>query len=92
MRNEFSKSELNAARHTELYDYLLENHVDAFKRSGKTLILRNGKSIKVRKGYSGFINYKSGERGHSVDFLMRYLDYSFEEAVTVLLHIKGGGA
>jgi len=92
MRMEFTKEEINAARHQELYDYLLEAHFEAIIKSGRTLMLKRRKSVKVRKGYSGFIDYKTGERGHSIDYLMRYLDYSFDEAVTVLLHIKGGEA
>ena len=92
MEHKFTQKELNAARKKELYDYLLKEHPDTVKKSGNTLILLSRKSVKVRKGYSGFIDYQTGERGHSIEYLMRYLDYSFEKAVETLLNIKGGGA
>lgn len=59
-------------------------------RVGKTLKLKRKQSVKVREGYFGFIDYQTGERGHSIDFLMRYLNYSFEEAVIALLNFERG--
>ena len=92
MGKKFTSKQIGEARRKELYDFLISNHSEAIKRKGSTLLLKGQKSVKVRKGYSGYIDYLTSERGNSIDFLMRYLDYTFEEAVDALLHIQGGGA
>lgn len=92
MKKKFTSVELSSARKTELYEYLLLNHSEAIKKVGNTLLLKSCPSVKVKKGYYGFTDYRTGEKGHSIDYLMRYLNYSFEEAVVALLKSKGGEA
>lgn len=87
MSRNFTSKQIANARRKELYHFLLCNHASSIKRCGSTVVLKDQKYIKVRKGYSGFIDYMSGERGNSIDFLMRYMDYTFEEAVIALLNI-----
>lgn len=92
MEKRFTSVELASARKTELYDYLLKHHSDKVKRVGNTLLLKSSPSVKVKKGYYGYTDYQTRERNHSVEYLMRYFDYSFEEAVIALLNHKGGEA
>ncbi len=70
-----------------MYEYLLMNHSGEVIKVGNTLKLMQKKSVKIRKGYAGYIDYDSGERGNSIDLLMKYFGYSFREAVDVLLDI-----
>ena len=87
MSRNFTSKELNRARRTELYCFLLSKHPEVIKRKGSTLILKEAHYVKVRKGYYGYIDYQSSERGNSIDFLTKYLGYRFDEAVEALLHI-----
>lgn len=70
-----------------MYEYLLTKHTEEVIRVGSTLKLKQKKSVKIRKGYAGYIDYENGERGNSIDLLMQYFGYSFREAVDVLLDI-----
>lgn len=92
MGRKFTSKQLSKARRTELYAYVLSHHEEAVKRVGSTLVVKEQHYVKIRKGYSGYIDYLSGERGNSIDFLIKYLGYSFEDAVDALLCIKGGEA
>ena len=58
---------------TELYDFVLHTHAGVVKRKGSTLVLKKEHYVKVRKGYYGYIDYRSGERGNSIDFLEHLL-------------------
>lgn len=92
MKREFTSVELSSARRTELYDFLLTHHSDKVKKVGNTLLLKSNPSVKVKKGYYGYTDYQTRERSHSIEYLMRYFNYSFEEAVIALLNYKGGEA
>lgn len=70
-----------------MYEYLLTKHSEEVIRVGATLKLNQKKSVKIRKGYAGYIDYQIGERGNSIDLLMKYFSYSFREAVDALLSI-----
>ena len=87
MSKNYTLKELQRARRTELYDFVLNKHAEVVKRKGSTLVLKEEHYVKVRKGYYGYIDYQSGERGNSIDFLTKYLGYKFDEAVDALLKI-----
>lgn len=70
-----------------MYEFLLTRHNEEVVKVGNTLKLKQKKSVKIRKGYAGYIDYDSGERGNSIDLLMKYFSYSFREAVDALLSI-----
>lgn len=70
-----------------MYEYLLTKHSEEVIRVGATLKLVQKKSVKIRKGYAGYIDYESGERGNSIDLLMKYFGYTFRDAVDTLLDI-----
>lgn len=86
MSKKFTSEQENIARRSELYDYLKTHHSDEIKCSGKTIVLLAQKSVKVKQGRYGYVDYKTGENGNSVDYLMKYFGYSFEGAVKTLLN------
>ena len=71
MSKNYTLKELQKARRTELYDFVLHTHAGVVKRKGSTLVLKEEHYVKVRKGYYGYIDYLSGERGNSIDFLTK---------------------
>ena len=86
MTKKFTPEQEHVARRSELYDYLLTYHSNAIKRTGNTIYLLRQKSVKVKKGRYGYVDYKTGENGNSIDYLMKYFGYRFDDAVDALLH------
>lgn len=80
-------SRIERARRKDVYEYLLMNHSEEVIKAGNTLKLKQKKSVKIRKGYAGYIDYATGERGNSIDLMMKYFGYSFRDAVDMLLDI-----
>ena len=80
-----SKEYITAARRENLYDFLLSRHPDRVKREGNSLRLIGNHSISVKRGYAGYRDFANDETGNSVDFLVRYLGYSLQDAVCALL-------
>lgn len=79
-----SKARQAAARSADLYDFLIRNHPDAVKVEGNSLVLRADHHISLKRGYCGYMDWKTGKTGSSVDYLMSYLGYSFQDAVIAL--------
>jgi len=80
-----TKEEIRAARTVDLYDYLLCFHPDEFKREGQWLRMKSCPGICMKRGCGGYKNYATLESGNSIDFLLRYMKYSFVEAVSSLI-------
>ena len=84
-----SEDRIEAARHADLYDYLLFNHSEDFHAYNKSLRLKCDDNVSIPRGYSGFCRFGSDSKdyiykGNSIDFLMQYYDYDFQEAVFAL--------
>ena len=73
-----------AARRADLYGFLLSRHPEAVQREGDSLRLLDDHSVSVRQGYCGYTDFSSGETGNSVDFLVNFMDYGFQDAVAAL--------
>lgn len=73
-----------AARRAPLYDYLKTRRPGDVILEGSSLRLARNRSVVVSDACPGYIDYATGETGNPVDFLVRYLDYSFQDAVTEL--------
>ena len=84
-----SREEIRKARVADLYSYLLKRHEEQFKREGQCLSMRTRKSLYIKRGIPGYNDFASGEHGNSVDYLVRYLHYSFIEAVIALNSPEG---
>ena len=73
-----------AARRADLYGFLLSRHPEAVQREGDSLRLLDDHSVSVRQGYCGYTDFSSGETGNSVDFLVNFMEYGFQDAVAAL--------
>lgn len=78
-----------AARRAPLYDYLLSRHPPDVRREGDSLRLRCNHSISIKRGYSGYTDFATGETGNAVDCLTRHLGYDFQCAVAALCKYMG---
>lgn len=81
---QFSKAQLQRARTADLYDFLLRYHANQFKIEGKSLRPTDNHSISIKRGYSGYYDFSNGEKGNSIDFLIRHMGYTLDEAVYAL--------
>lgn len=77
--------QIKAARIVNLYAFLLSHHPDAVKQEGNSLRLRSNNSVSVKRDYSGFSDWSTGETGNAVTFLVKYLGYELPDAVLALL-------
>lgn len=81
----YVKTEIEKARHTNLYEYLRNKHFDEFTLEGGSLRLKKNHSISIAPNYVGFYDFGTRESGDAIKFLMDYLGYTFQEAVKNLL-------
>ena len=80
----FMKSQMQRARRADLYDFLIRNHAGQFKREGQSIRLLGNNSLSIKRGYSGYLDFATGDKGNSVDFLTRYMGYRLDQAVFAL--------
>ena len=76
-----TKEQIRQARKANLADYLLREYPADVKIVGASLYLKNNPSLYVKKAVPGYHDFSTGEHGNSIDFLTRYLNYSFTDAV-----------
>lgn len=79
-----SKEQIQAARRTDLYAFLVKYHDSAFRHEGDSIRPKNNHSISIRRGYNGYSDFATGETGNSVDFLVNYMGYGLVDAVREL--------
>lgn len=84
MGNNVSKEQITSARHTDLYAFLVKYHNSDFKTEGDSIRPKSNHSISIRKGYSGFKDFATGETGNSIEFLTNHMGYTFVAAVQAL--------
>lgn len=83
MRN-VTNGQINAAKHTDLYDYLIKHHDNNFTHEGNSLRAKSNHSISIKKEYCGYKDFATGETGNSIDFLVKHMGYDFVGAVQAL--------
>ena len=76
--------EIRKARRADLSAFLLSRHRNDVVVTGQCVYLKAARYVYTKKGYSGFVDYHTNESGNSIDLLVKYLGYSFRDAVTVL--------
>lgn len=81
----FNREQLKLARMADLYEYLCSNHPDKIIIQGDSIRLKSNHSISIKRGYSGYTDFSTGEKGNSIDFLIRHLGYSITDAVFSLV-------
>ena len=80
-----TREQIRRARRADLYGYLLAHHSSSVRKEGVYLRLKGHDSIVIRIGSSGYTRYSNaGETGNPIDFLVRYMGYSFTDAVSAL--------
>lgn len=79
-----TKEQIRQARKTNLADFLLREYPADVKIVGTSLCLRKNPSLYVKRSIPGYYDFATGEHGNSIDFLTRYLHYSFTDAVKTL--------
>lgn len=90
MKSFFTKEQEKEARKADLYSYLMKYHTSDFKKEGNSIRLFSNHSVSIRKGYSGYYDFSTGEKGNSIDFLVGYMGYTIPEAVLALCGDKAG--
>ncbi len=84
MASNVSKEQTIAARHADLYDFLVRYYDSNFKHEGDSIRPKDNHSISIKKGYNGYRDFSTGETGNSIDFLTNHMGYTFVDAVQTL--------
>ena len=79
-----TRSQIRAARASDLCGYLEYCHPALFRRAGHSLYMKEKDSVYIKDGIPGYMDFATGRHGNSVDFLMEYLHYGFVDAVLAL--------
>ncbi len=88
MSNNVSKEQIQIARHANLYAFLVKYHNSDFTNEGDSIRLKSNHSISIKKGYTGYKDFATGETGNPIDFLKNYMGYAFVEAVQALSNVS----
>lgn len=83
---QFSEEQLEIANHVDLVDFLLKQG-EALERSGKEMRWLRNSSVTV-KG-NRWYQHKYQEGGYPIQFLRKFYQYSFPDAVQLLLNESG---
>lgn len=69
----------------DLYDFLLCHHAADVKEEYDSILLKADKHISVKRGFHGYMNFKTGETGNNVKYLQNFLGYDYRSAVFALI-------
>lgn len=86
----YTKEQLDEARTTDAYDFLLSRHGGEVKKEGAWLRVPGHGGVLVHRGYYGFYDASHDRHGNSVDLLMDYFGYDLKGAVEALIGVSGG--
>lgn len=84
MEDFVSHDQIRIAREADLYGYLFDEHNNEIAVEGDSIRLDDDHSVSIKKGYSGFNDFSTGDTGNAVDCLMKYFGYNFQGAVLSL--------
>lgn len=83
------RNQIQAARVADLHDYLLQYHGETVKKAGHNRLQNvDHDSLIITKG-KGYCHNSINETGNGVDYLTKYLGYSFQRAVAALAAFSG---
>lgn len=83
------RNQIQAARIADLHDYLLQYHAETVKKAGHNRLQNvEHDSLIITKG-KGYCHNSISETGNGVDYLTKYLGYSFQRAVAALASFSG---
>lgn len=86
MANNVSQEQIKAARHTDLYAFLLKYHNSNFTNEGDSIRPKDNHSLSIKRGYCGYRDFANDETGNSIEFLTNHMGYTFVEAVQALTY------
>lgn len=82
----YTQTDIQTARGADLYTYLIGSHPSEVKKEGSQYLrLKRDHKIVIRRGPGVYYDNNDGSSGNALDFLVRYLGYSFQSAVDALL-------
>lgn len=84
MNNNNFKEQIKAARHADLYSFLVKYHDSNFNHEGDSIRPKDNHSISIKKGYNGYKDFSNAETGNSIDYITKYMGYTFLDAVNAL--------
>ena len=84
MSNSVSRDQIQAARHSDLYAFLLKYHNCSFTQEGDSIRPKDNHSISIKQGYCGYKDFATDETGNSIEFLINHMGYTFVGAVQAL--------
>ena len=80
----FTEEQIQEARNTDLYEYLLANHESDFIVARDCLRLKDDNSVYIHSGKNYWIDWADRSGGDPIDFLQRFYGYSLKKAVRSL--------
>lgn len=86
-----TKEQYQQACAVDLAAWLLEHHPDLVTHKYGSVLLLADDHVSVKDGYNGYMNFRTGETGNNIDYLMSFLGYTYPEAVIALLEFDDEG-
>lgn len=80
-----SKDQYDRACSVDLFEFLLHNHLSAVKVEYGSALLLADKHVSVKRGFHGYRNFRTDEKGNNIDYLMNFLGYDYQMAVLALI-------
>ena len=87
-----SKAQYKQACAVDLGAWLLAHRSGDVKLLYGSVVLLADQHVSTKRGYHGYVDFKTGERGNNVDYLMQYLGYTYQGAVLALLGLSADDA
>lgn len=84
-----TEMKLRARQVKILYDFLRTYHQPDIIVEGHSVRLKAHHTISIKKGYSSYTDFKTGETGNPIDCLVKFLGYDFISAVRALCEYNG---
>lgn len=75
---------IQKAKEVDLYDFLTRYHADDVCLEGSSCLLMADRHVSVKRGTRIFTDFRTGAHGDSIDYLQKYLGYSFSESIYAL--------
>ena len=84
MATRVTQEQIQIARKTWLGPFLLSRFPEEYKTSGRSVVSKTEKGFSAPLDFSGYQNFRTGDRGNPIDFMMKHKNYSFQDAVLEL--------
>ena len=79
-----SKDQIKRARMTNLGQFLMTKYPDEFQYKYENVVKKTNPRFSVGKNIPGYNDFLTGDHGNPIDFLMRYKNLGFTDAVIAL--------